>query len=270
MKDSHLTALSDRQKREKDYYEQYAEKLEPNRTVDFSPVTSHEQRPWNSYWEVYALCRGLFNQGTTILDFGCGPGDNAIRLAKIGYNVVGFDICANNIKSAQELFFNNPWAPESKFEVSTAEVLPYPDETFDVISGIDILHHVDIQRSIAECHRVLKTGGVAIFREPIEVPILDMIRNTWLLRLIVPKDASLESHITQDEAKLTEKDLALLGNIFSAFEFKRYFVLARLDRFYRKAGDPAPSILERIDYWLVKNVPGYSRLGGAVVIILKK
>lgn len=270
MTDSHLIDLSDRQRREKDYYDQYASTLQLNREVDFSPVISDEQRPWNSYWEIYALARRFFNEGMTILDFGCGPGDNALRLAKIGYKVIGFDISPTNIKLAQELFSNNPWTKESKFEVSTAENLPYSNETFDVISGVDILHHVDIKRSLEECHRVLKVGGVAIFREPIEAPFLDMIRNTWPVRLIAPKDKSFESHITEDEAKLTEKDLEFIQSIFPKFEIKRYFILARLDRFYRQGADPTPSILEKIDHWLIRNFPGYGRLGGAIVIILKK
>lgn len=270
MTDSHLTGLSDRQRREKDYYDQYAVKLKTNRTVDLSPVTSDEQRPWNSYWEIYALARRYFNEGMTILDFGCGPGDNALRLAKIGYTVIGLDISPNNIKLAQELFSNNPWTKESKFEVSTAEKLPYANETFDVISGIDILHHVDIKKSLEECHRVLKAGGVAIFREPIEVPLLDMIRNSWAVRLLAPKDKSFENHITEDEAKLTNKDLDLIRSIFPKIEIKRYFILARLDRFYRNGADPTPSILEKIDYWLIRNFPGYNKLGGAIVINLKK
>jgi ubiquinone/menaquinone biosynthesis C-methylase UbiE len=47
---------------------------------------------------------------------------------------------------------------------SDAERLPFPDESFDVVFGHAVLHHIpDLPRAFAEFHRVLRPGGVIAF-----------------------------------------------------------------------------------------------------------
>lgn len=260
--------LTDRQQREKEYYEQYSQSFDASQEVDFSPVLSGELRPWNSYWSIYQLAQEQFGVGKALLDFGSGPGDNALRFAKIGYDVSGFDISEGNVAIANHLF--NKYQMAGSFQVSSAEKLPFKEESFDVIAGVDILHHVDIRQSMLECLRVLKKGGSAFFREPLEVDLLDKLRNTSLVKMIAPKDKSFEHHITEDERKLNSNDLKIIEEIFPNMITKRYFFLARLDRFYRKGSDPAPSLLEKLDSFLFKICPPLKNLGGVVIIILKK
>lgn len=264
----HLEELTERQKREKDYYEQFSQSFDASREVDFSPVNSTETRPWNSYWAIYHMVREQFKAGKSLLDFGSGPGDNALRFAKIGYEVFGFDISESNVEIAKHLF--RRYEMRGQFQVSSSEKLPFDDESFDVIAGVDILHHVDIRQSIMECHRVLKKGGMAFFREPLEVGILDKVRNTPVVKVVAPKEKSFEHHITEDERKLTSLDLKIIEEIFPKMITKRFFFLARLDRFYRKGSDPSPSLLEKIDLFLFNIFPPLKKLGGVVMIILKK
>ena len=48
--------------------------------------------------------------------------------------------------------------------VAGAEELPFPDESFDLVCGHAILHHIpDLERAFAEFHRVLRPGGVVLF-----------------------------------------------------------------------------------------------------------
>lgn len=265
-----VVELTDRQKREKEYYDQYAGSFDLNREVDFSPVVSKEKRPWNSYWSVYHLAAENFKPNALLLDFGSGPGDNALRFAKIGYKVEGFDISESNVAVSHMVFEKNGFSGQGNFQVSPAETLPYPDNHFDFIAGIDILHHIDIAKSIAECRRVLKPGGIAIFREPLEVPLLDLIRNTWLVKLFAPKKKSFELHITEDERKLNQTDIAVVGKIFPNQVLKRYFLLARFDKFLREGSDPQPSLLEKIDHFLMTKIPALKYLGGVVIFVLKK
>jgi ubiquinone/menaquinone biosynthesis C-methylase UbiE len=209
--------MTERQRREREYYNQYGRSFDPYAYgVDMSPVTGplsgKEYRPWNSYWAIYELAIAHFQEGKRLLDFGTGSGDNALRFAHIGYVIEGFDISEINIKNAQRLFAAHNQC--GNFQVAIAEALPYPDEHFDIIVGIDILHHVDISKAIRECHRVLKPGGKAFFREPVDVPVLDAIRNTRLVRFFVPKEVSLEKHITADERKLNALDQLAIQEIF--------------------------------------------------------
>lgn len=265
-----LLELSDRQKREKEYYDQYAGSFDLDRKIDFSPVDSKEKRPWNSYWSVYHLAAENFKQNSIMLDFGSGPGDNALRFARIGYKVEGFDISESNVAVSHMVFEKNGYQGRGKFQVSAAETLPYPNDYFDFIAGIDILHHIDIAKSVSECKRVLKPGGVAIFREPLEVPFLDFLRNTWLVKLFAPKKKSFELHITEDERKLNSTDVEIINNIFPNMLLKRYFLFARFDKFLREGSDPQPSTLEKIDHFLMTRIPVLKYLGGVVIFVLRK
>lgn len=273
------TLLTERQLREKEYYEKYSQQNSINGPIDFSPIdgvlNGTERRPWNSYWRTYELPINAYlslspkdQQIAKILDFGCGPGDNSLRFSRVGFQVTGFDISENNIQSCKKLFEKN--LIPGTFVMSVAEELPFEDESFEVVVGIDILHHVDITRSINEVRRVLKENGIAVFREPIEVPLLDNIRNTTFVKKLVPNKVSIENHITEDERKLNKADLELIKKIFPDIRIERSLILSRLDKFFRTGKNPKASLLEKVDYFLCKIIPFYERLGGAAVIILTK
>lgn len=262
--------LTERQKREKEYYEQYSQGFDLDKEVDFSPVICPKPRPWNSYWSVYHIAADKFLTGSRLLDFGSGPGDNALRFAKIGYQVEGFDISDSNVSIAKKLFDKYGMQDRGNFVTSPAEGLPYTDDYFDFIAGVDILHHVNIEKAILECKRVLKVGGTAVFREPLEVPFVDYIRNLGVVKMIAPKEKSFEHHITEDERKLNQQDIEIIEKIFPDVAIFRYFFLARLDRFFRKGSDPAPSMLERIDHILFKVFPPLKYLGGVVIFKMTK
>lgn len=262
--------LSERQRREKDYYDQYADRFNVEQEIDFSPVVSNQRRPWNSYWNVYEIAAQLYKPNHRMLDFGSGPGDNALRFSKIGYYVEGFDISETNVALSTRLAKKNGVADKVQFQVSPAEKLPFTNNLFDFIAGIDILHHVDIKLAVAECKRVLKPGGIAVFREPIEVPFLDQIRNTSLVKMIAPKDKSFEHHITEDERKLNQVDIDTILSIFPNATIKKYSLFSRFDKFYREGSNPRPSLLEQLDHVLFAFFPFLKRLGGVVILVLKK
>ena len=103
--------LTERQKREREFYDQFAEKRHVDK-VDLSPVSGKEERPWNSYWYIFQRARELKEEQTQkLLDFGCGQGNNSILLAHLGYEVHGFDISEKNIISARKLAeYEERWA----------------------------------------------------------------------------------------------------------------------------------------------------------------
>ncbi|WP_127782646.1 class I SAM-dependent methyltransferase [Rhodococcus sp. X156] len=48
--------------------------------------------------------------------------------------------------------------------VADAETIPYEDNTFDLVVGHAVLHHIpDVEQSLRECLRVLKPGGRLVF-----------------------------------------------------------------------------------------------------------
>jgi ubiquinone/menaquinone biosynthesis C-methylase UbiE len=87
-----------------------------------------------------------------------------------------------------------------EFRVADAHRLNFPDHTFDVVFGSDILHHLDFKRGVDEMCRVLKPGGFVLFKEPlIHNPVARSVR------LLTPRAR------TADERPLSRVDLAYLG-----------------------------------------------------------
>jgi 2-polyprenyl-3-methyl-5-hydroxy-6-metoxy-1,4-benzoquinol methylase len=264
-----MVDLSERQRRELAFYEEFSELNSPSE-VCFDAISGQESRPWNSYWHIIDLVQDVYADGRRILDFGCGKGEMSILYSKIGYCVHAFDISPNNIGIAKRLAMKYGVTDKTDFTVSVAEKLDYSDGFFDVVVGTDILHHVDIPRALAECRRVLKPGGIAIFHEPIRTVIFDRIRETRFGRWLVPKEASLERHVTEDERKLSDDDLALIAKSGFKTSQQRFLMFSRLDRFIRSSGATGPSLLERLDHGLFRMIPPLQKFGGIVVIKLAR
>jgi SAM-dependent methyltransferase len=134
-----------------------------------------------------------------ILECGCGPGSFAAWLHGQGAYVVGIDISEFNISRCQSLFASQGSEPSRcRFYVMDAHSLRFPDQSFDVVVGNGILHHLSIPRAVCEINRVLKPGGIALFQEP-------MSGNPLLM--IYRKIAGFH---TSDERPLTRGDIAFL------------------------------------------------------------
>jgi len=263
-------ALTERQCREREYYEKYSALNTPAR-VSFDPVAGLERRPWNPYW---FLCESVGScyrsRDQKLLDFGCGPGVYSVLFAKVGFEVFGVDISPRNVVIAEELSAGYGFADRTHFTTGISEQLPYDDQTFDVIVGVDILHHVDIAGSIKECLRVLKPGGHAFFKEPVEVPLFDALRNTTIAKWLVPKAASLERHITEDEKKLTPEDVRTISRLCPAMTVQRFRLLSRLDAFDKQlATNGGPSRIEKLDQQIFRRLPLTKQFGGDLVIHLR-
>lgn len=258
--------LTPRQQREHDYYNQFSRQTQQHpRPRDLGPIAGHEQRPWNPYWHIFGLIKDRYRPGARLLDFGCGWGDNTAIFAHIGYQVEGFDISDVNIDIARRRAEKEGLSKQTTFTVQSAEGLDYPDGHFDIVAGVDILHHVEIASAMVECRRVLRDGGSAFFIEPLRNPLFDGLRNTKLIRRFWPNEASFERHITADERKLTDKDLKFISRVFPRHKVDRFHMLARLAVLARGGA----VTLEKLDYSF-RALPFYGRLAGYVVLTLDK
>lgn len=95
------------------------------------------------------------------LEIGCGTG---LFTGKI-YEAVRTDITAIDI-SEDLLEEARAKHPENKFMIGDAMNLDFPDNSFDVVFGSSVLHHLDMKKSMTEIYRVLKPGGRIAFAEP--------------------------------------------------------------------------------------------------------
>jgi ubiquinone/menaquinone biosynthesis C-methylase UbiE len=109
--------------------------------------------------------------GLRILDLGCGEGHNTRLLADRGAEVTGADIAEEFIAHARNAEIQEPRG--ITFEVASAVELPFADRAFDAVTSFMALMDVpEIERALAEVHRVLEPGG--FFQFSISHPCFDM------------------------------------------------------------------------------------------------
>jgi ubiquinone/menaquinone biosynthesis C-methylase UbiE len=99
-----------------------------------------------------------------VLDIGCGKGDLARQLADNGALVTGIDPYAQAIAKARAS------VPNARFEIGSAEALPFADDAFDLAVMVNSLHHVPIALmgpALREARRVLRSNGVLVIIEPL-------------------------------------------------------------------------------------------------------
>jgi ubiquinone/menaquinone biosynthesis C-methylase UbiE len=100
----------------------------------------------------------------TSLELGCGTGFFTLNLKLAGVidEAHVTDLSPGMVEVAQR----NARALGFEIEgrVADAERLPYDDDTFDVVIGHAVLHHIpDLEQSFREILRVLKPGGRFVF-----------------------------------------------------------------------------------------------------------
>jgi len=100
--------------------------------------------------------------GEKILDLGCANGRlwEALQEKKVDY--FGVDISEKLIAIAKDKY------PEAKFQIADALNLSFPDNFFDKVFSISVLHNIpsaDFQlQYLKETNRVLKNGGFLVLR----------------------------------------------------------------------------------------------------------
>jgi SAM-dependent methyltransferase len=102
-------------------------------------------------------------RGRQVLEVGCGAGVDLARFAKGGAIVTGVDLTRSAIDLATANFAQQGLPGD--FQVADAEQLPFADGRFDLVYAHGVVQYTaDPEQLVAECYRVLKPGGHAIFQ----------------------------------------------------------------------------------------------------------
>lgn len=195
-----------------------------------------------------------------VLEYGCGPGYEAAFIAKTAFTVTGIDISDTAIEQAVEMA-RRERIENATFRAMDAEAMDFADDSFDLICGMGILHHLDLNKSLSEIARTLRPGGKAIFIEPLGHNLL-----INLYRKITP------GLRTEDEHPLLIRDLKLMGSYFRKIE-PRYFHLNTIMAVpFRKLAGYALLLkaLDSADKALFKFLPFARKYAWQVVIVFSQ
>ena len=150
--------------------------IDAGRPFDFGRTSPeyavYRPGPPDSFYDMLATL-GVGRAGQRILDLGTGTGVLAREFARRGAKVCGIDISPQQIAAAQALAAEEKL--EVDFRVGSAEEVPHPDGSFDVVTGNQCWHYFDRERVIAEVHRLLVDKGVLVTSNFFWLPRLDAI-----------------------------------------------------------------------------------------------
>lgn len=216
----------------------------------------------NDHEYAYSRLGGL--EGKMLLDYGAGDGWNAICFAKAKANVWAIDISEKGVELIRKKANANGVGEYILSELRNCYDTRFPADMFDIVYGGGILHHLDEYKAAQEISRVLRSDGVAVFYEPIrDTKIMDFVK--FLILRILRKKASEE---TDNEFPMTRERINSLKSCFKIVNFRYFNVLTSASLLINS--ETLRNILMWTDFCLMKFIPGFKKLGRAVVIELRE
>jgi ubiquinone/menaquinone biosynthesis C-methylase UbiE len=158
---------------------------------------------------------------STILDVGCGPTCSA-QIFSLGLKTYLDPLMDSYLESYPEKL------PEGEKICATAEDIPRPDESFDVVLCVNALDHmIDPDKALAEMRRVMKRDGVfvlGIFLHPPAIATVRRFIERWLpifredahpysYTLKIIRDVLNKYFKIQEEIRVFRKDSAMIPSL---------------------------------------------------------
>lgn len=105
---------------------------------------------------------GVVSKNSKVLEIGCGTGLFTSFVAVTGAQVTAIDLSEELLARARANNKNS----NAVFTSGDVHKLCFSDNSFDVVFGSSVLHHLDVAKAFTEIFRVLKPGGRIVFAEP--------------------------------------------------------------------------------------------------------
>ena len=133
-----------------------------------------------AYQRKLEVTQGYFRPDMKVFEFGCGTGSTAITHAPHVAHIHATDISERMIEIAREKAVAAGVSNVS-FEVAAIDTFEAPDDSYDAVLALSILHLVeDRDAVIAKVHRLLKSGGIFVSST------VCLSETMWWLRPVLP------------------------------------------------------------------------------------
>lgn len=154
-------------------------------------------------------------RGKRLLDVGCGLGEASVYFALLGANVTSSDLSQGMLDATCRLAQANGVSVTPHVAAAEDLKLP-PGALFDIIYAGNLLHHVDIDKTLSRIKPHLAPEGVVVTWDPLAYnPVINVYR------------AMATDVRTPDEHPLKWDDIQLFRKHFGVVE-TRYFWLTTL------------------------------------------
>jgi ubiquinone/menaquinone biosynthesis C-methylase UbiE len=153
-------------------------------------------------------------RGRHVLDLGCGDGQFSTLVASRGAKVTALDISTDLLRLARRRANQDGFVGAVTPLCGSAHTIPVARESVDVVFGMAVLHHLDLDLVRHEVHRVLKPGGRAIFKEP--------MRNSRVvsgLRAMIPYR---QPDVSPFERPLRWNEMQRFASTFGSWTFREF------------------------------------------------
>lgn len=229
-------------------------RLRPSRYRDFHAL-AHSEDTMTGISEFLGDLRGK-----RVLEIGCGLGEVSALLARSGAIVTAFDISYMSVYVAVQRAELMGVSDSIHFCAAAGEAFPFASDSFDVIVGKGVLHHLHAPSSQPELYRVLKPGGKAAFSEPLGTnPLLTFAREYVPYRNKHPRGA---------DHPLKYRDIRSWTRDFSEVSVREVQLFAMLERVIAR-GVALPA-LRKLDRALLERAALLRPLCRYVVLLMQK
>ena len=139
---------------------EYAKYLLEKTRQDYNLIAEDFSRTRGKMWEELKFLEEYIIDGEKVLDLGCGNGRLYELFKEKFVDYYGVDNSDKMIEIAKSRY------PKIKFQVADALNLPFPENFFDKVISIAVLHHIPSEefrlQFLNEIKRVLKPEGKII------------------------------------------------------------------------------------------------------------
>jgi alkylated DNA repair protein alkB family protein 8/tRNA (uracil-5-)-methyltransferase TRM9 len=140
--------------------QQFAKEILKKVKDDYNLIAEDYSASRPSVWKELSIFNSLIKDGDKVLDLGCGNGRLVELFNGKAVDYLGVDNSENLLSIAKKRY------PKSNFLLADALNLPFPDNSFDAVFSIAVLHHIPGRelriKFFDEAKRVLKPGGVLV------------------------------------------------------------------------------------------------------------